>query len=282
MPDSVLVMKFGGTSVGSPESIDRAARLIREQARTVQGRCRRVRDVASDETSCWPRLTPGARGEHSAVESNLSKLKGEALGGLRRSFCRASVSRKFAAAYRRSLRTSPASQREWLLLRERPQRSVDEAAPTGELLSALLMSEVLLAAGVESEAVSGADVIVTDAAFGGAVPNLAETATRAESVLRPLLDDSKVPVVTGYNGSTRDGVRTTLGRGGSDYSAAILAAALRAEELWIWTDVDGILSCDPSIASDARLQSEVTYNEAAELAYNGAKVLHPPHTRAAR
>lgn len=273
MPDSVLVMKFGGTSVGSPDSIDRAARLIREQARR-----RRVAVVASAMSQVTNQLLAtldaGARGEHSAVENNLSKLKEKHLEA-----CRDLLPRERQPEVRGRmlaiLEDFARIAKGMLLLRERPQRSVDEAAPTGELLSALLMSEVLLAVGVESEAVSGADVIVTDASFGGAVPYLAETSTRAESVLRPLLDDGKVPVVTGYNGSTRDGVRTTLGRGGSDYSAAILAAALRAEELWIWTDVDGILSCDPSIASDARLLSEVTYNEAAELAYNGAKVLHP-------
>ena len=84
-----------------------------------------------------------------------------------------------------------------------------------------------------------------------------------------------LPVVTGFNGSTLDGRPTTLGRGGSDFSASIIAAALDAGELWIWTDVDGIMTGDPRLVSDARVLEEVTYNEAAELAYNGAKVLHP-------
>jgi aspartate kinase len=123
--------------------------------------------------------------------------------------------------------------------------------------------------------VNAAAVIATDAVFGNATPLMEQTRARAASVLRPLLDQRKVPVVTGFNGSTLDGRPTTLGRGGSDFSASILAAALDASELWIWTDVDGIMSGDPRLVSDARVLPEITYAEAAELAYNGAKVLHP-------
>ena len=94
-------------------------------------------------------------------------------------------------------------------------------------------------------------------------------------MIRKLLDEKILPVVTGFNGSTLDGRPTTLGRGGSDFSASILAAALDASELWIWTDVDGIMTGDPRLIPEARVLDEVTYNEAAELAYNGAKVLHP-------
>jgi aspartate kinase len=101
------------------------------------------------------------------------------------------------------------------------------------------------------------------------------TRVRAAGVLRPMLDQRRVPVVTGFNASTLDGRPTTLGRGGSDFSASILASALDAAELWIWTDVDGIMSGDPRLVSDARVLPEITYAEAAELAYNGAKVLHP-------
>jgi len=104
---------------------------------------------------------------------------------------------------------------------------------------------------------------------------LEPTRERAAKVLRPLLDKHTLPVVTGFNASTLDGQPTTLGRGGSDFSASILAAVLDAEELWIWTDVDGIMSADPRLVKNARVLPEITYAEAAELAYNGAKVLHP-------
>jgi aspartate kinase len=101
------------------------------------------------------------------------------------------------------------------------------------------------------------------------------TAIKAAATVKPLLDARTIPVITGFNGATADGRRTTLGRGGSDFSASILSAALDAAELWIWTDVDGIMTADPRLVPDARLLEEVSFSEAAELAYNGAKVLHP-------
>src|SRR6185369_4415962 len=101
------------------------------------------------------------------------------------------------------------------------------------------------------------------------------TREKARAVLLPLLEKGVMPVITGFNGATADGRPTTLGRGGSDFSASILSAALDAAELWIWTDVDGILSADPRLVPNAKVLDEVTYSEAAELAYNGAKVLHP-------
>jgi len=102
-----------------------------------------------------------------------------------------------------------------------------------------------------------------------------ETRERSRKLLMPLLNEGLVPVVTGFIGATLEGVLTTLGRGGSDYSATILGAALDADEIIIWTDVDGVLTADPRLVSDARLLHEISYNEAAELAYFGAKVLHP-------
>ena len=161
------------------------------------------------------------------------------------------------------------------LLNERPPRSVDEAVATGERLSALLLAECLTASCQPAAAVNAWDVVVTDAVFGNASPLMEPTREKARAQLLPLLEAGKVPVVTGFNGATSDGRPTTLGRGGSDFSASILAAALDARELWIWTDVDGIMSADPRLVPDARVLDEVTYAEAAELAYAGAKVLHP-------
>jgi len=124
-------------------------------------------------------------------------------------------------------------------------------------------------------AVNGGDVIVTDAIFGNASPQMASTREKCMAKLAPVIERGVVPVVTGFNGATVDGRPTTLGRGGSDFSASILAASLDAQELWIWTDVDGIMTADPRLVKDVAVLEEVTYAEAAELAYNGAKVLHP-------
>jgi aspartate kinase len=145
----------------------------------------------------------------------------------------------------------------------------------GERLSALLVAEHLNAEGVRAEAVNAWEVVVTDAVFGNASPLMEPTREKAGARLRPVIEAGVMPVITGFNGATADGRPTTLGRGGSDFSASIVAAALDASELWIWTDVDGIMSADPRLVPDAQVLPEITYAEAAELAYNGAKVLHP-------
>jgi aspartate kinase len=126
-----------------------------------------------------------------------------------------------------------------------------------------------------AEAVNAAGIVVTDAVFGNASPLMGPTRESAQRQLTPLIEAGVLPVVTGFNGATADGRPTTLGRGGSDFSASTLAAALDAAELWIWTDVDGIMTADPRLVPDAAVLDEVTYGEAAELAYSGAKVLHP-------
>ncbi len=162
-----------------------------------------------------------------------------------------------------------------LMLGERPPRSVDEAIAIGERLSAALLARYLEASGTRALAVNGGEIIVTDAVFGNASPQMAATREKCEAKLAPLMELGVVPVMTGFNGATADGRPTTLGRGGSDFSASILAAALDAHELWIWTDVDGIMTADPRLVKDVAVLEEVTYAEAAELAYNGAKVLHP-------
>ena len=162
------------------------------------------------------------------------------------------------------------------MLGERPPRSVDEAVAIGERLSALLMAAYLESQGTPAVAVNAAGMrrhrrrLRQRLAADGADAGEGRRATAAAA-----LEKGVLPVVTGFNGATADGRPTTLGRGGSDFSASILAAALDAAELWIWTDVDGIMSADPRLVPDARVLDEVTYSEAAELAYNGAKVLHP-------
>ena len=161
------------------------------------------------------------------------------------------------------------------MLGERPPRSVDEAVAIGERLSALLMAAYLESQGTPAVAVNAASVVVTDAVFGSANPQMGPTREKALRELAPRIEAGVLPVVTGFNGATADGRPTTLGRGGSDFSASILASVLDASELWIWTDVDGIMTADPRLVPDAAVLDEVSYNEAAELAYNGAKVLHP-------
>src|SRR5206468_3313199 len=129
--------------------------------------------------------------------------------------------------------------------------------------------------GGRSEFVRAEEVIITDGNFGNASPDWEATANRCQSALIPLLEQGVVPIVAGYSGATKTGLTTTLGRGGSDYSATIIGAAAHADEVWIWTDVDGVLTADPRICPDATTLPEISFAEAIELAYYGAKVIHP-------
>jgi aspartokinase/homoserine dehydrogenase 1 len=270
---NLLVMKFGGTSMGSAARIKVAAAICQEQ------RSRRpVVAVVSAMSQVTDLLLNTLRhaeaGDEAGIEANLERLAkrhlqacDELLDGGRRDTTILGI-RALVADFRRIAHGM-------LMLGERPPRSVDEAIAIGERLSALLLSEYLQGTGAAAQDVNGSDVIVTDAVFGNATPIMEETRKKAGQNLRALLEKGVLPVVTGFNGATMDGRPTTLGRGGSDYSASILAAALDASELWIWTDVDGIMSADPRLVPDARVLDTVTYSEAAELAYNGAKVLHP-------
>jgi len=269
----LLVMKFGGTSMGSAERIKVAAQICLEQKRkrpvvAVVSAMSKITDLLLDS------LRKAEAGDESGLDFNLHKLRerhheacAELLDSERRSIALTGVD-SLLADFRRICHGVR-------ILGERPPKSVDEAIAIGERLSSLMMAEYFESVGVPSRAVSGADVIVTDAVFGGASPIMEETRKAAPSKLGPMFERGEIPVVTGFNGATADGRPTTLGRGGSDFSASILAAALDAAELWIWTDVDGIMSADPRLVPDAHVLDQVTYAEAAELAYNGAKVLHP-------
>jgi aspartokinase/homoserine dehydrogenase 1 len=164
-------------------------------------------------------------------------------------------------------------------LRQLTPRTSDSISSLGERLSAPIIAAALSKRGTPSRAVDATELIATDSNHGAADPHLDLTRQNCQARLRPLLQQGIVPVVTGFIGATTEGTLTTLGRGGSDYSATILAAALDADEVIIWTDVDGLMTADPRAVSEARTISEISYREAAELAYFGAKVLHPKTLR---
>src|SRR5207244_887143 len=157
----------------------------------------------------------------------------------------------------------------------------DEIAAYGERLSAALLTAVLQAAHAPALYVDPRHCLITDGTHGRATPILPDTEQRTRAELAPLLDRRLVPVLGGYIGATLEGVTTTLGRGGSDYSAALVGAALGAREIQIWTDVSGVLTADPRVVPGAGTIPSLSYAEAAELAYFGAKVLHPKTIRPA-
>ena len=272
MQKPLLVMKFGGTSVGSPEAIRRAAELA---ARTTpEWRPVVVSSAMSQVTNLLlDTMAHGEGGDEETVERNIKTLEDKHVAAARE-LLPEDRHEPVIAKIRELVNGYGRIARGMLLLGERPVRSEDEAVATGERLSTLLIAETLQAMGQPAQAVNAWDLIVTDGEFGGASPLMDETAAKSQARLLPMLEEGVIPIVTGFNGATADGEATTLGRGGSDFSGAILAAALDAQELWIWTDVDGILTGDPRIIPEARHLTDVTYNEAAELAYAGARVLH--------
>ncbi|HET7617628.1 MAG TPA: aspartate kinase [Vicinamibacterales bacterium] len=161
------------------------------------------------------------------------------------------------------------------VLKDVSPRSMDAMAAAGELMSSRLVAAALEQAGLPAAWVDARRAIVTDGDHTRALPLIDETNTRLTERVRPLLVDGKIPVLGGFVGATTDGITTTLGRGGSDYSAALVGAGLGAAEIEIWTDVDGMLTADPRVVRNPRLVPRLTFEEASELAYFGAKVLHP-------
>ncbi len=150
----------------------------------------------------------------------------------------------------------------------------DSVVAVGERLSARIVAALLRHNGIRGAAVDGTDVLVTDEVYGNANPNLALTSQRVNELLVPMLQRNMIPVVTGFIGATVNGKTTTLGRGGTDYTASVISALLGADELWIWTDVDGMMTADPRELRNARVIPRLSYSEAADLAYFGARILH--------
>ena len=272
-PQGLLVMKFGGTSVGSAERIEAIAGLIAEHSRrrpTVA-----VVSAMSGVTDLLVRAAQAAAsGSGAALEESLGAIRqrhGEAAGKLLSGEQR----QAFEAAAIRIFREGENICEGITRLGHCPPRALDAVLCCGERLSALLMAATLAQAGTTTEALDATTLLVTDDNFGEAAPLLEATARKLRETVPPLLAAGVVPVVTGFIGATAAGAPTTLGRGGSDFSAALVAACLDAVEVIIWTDVEGILSADPNLVPEARVLEAVTYQEAAELSYYGAKVLHP-------
>jgi len=279
MKSKLQVMKFGGTSVGDASCIARAAQIVSRAARE-----NGVVVVVSAMTGVTNRLVEAATrtglGDAQAGSALIEALRAQhhdALAALvpagdARSAVVRRVDETLAEGHRLFEGTA--------LLREVTPRALDSISSLGERLCAPIFASALSELGIRGVAIEATELIITDSYHGGAEPLIDVTRERCEARLRPLLKENAVPVVTGFIGATREGTLTTLGRGGSDYSATILASGLGADEVVIWTDVDGVLTADPRLVPDARIIPEISYREAAELAYFGAKVLHPKTLRA--
>ncbi len=270
----IQVMKFGGTSVGNAARIRKAAQIAAEASRD-----RAVVVVVSAMSGVTNTLIAAAgkaaTGDEAAAEALAEALKikhHEAIGELITSI---EKRRELLAEIDALIESAANYCRGCALLGELSPRALDVIAGTGERLTARMTAAVLREMGQRGVAFDATNLIVTDETHGGARPLTVPTRAKTQAVLLPLLEAGGIPVVTGYIAATTKGVPTTLGRGGSDYSATILGGALDASEVIIWTDVNGVLTADPRIVPDAVTLDEVSYAAAGELAFFGAKVLHP-------
>jgi aspartate kinase len=252
-----IVMKFGGTSVADAAAVENVARIVaRERAAfpvVVVSAMSGVTDALLTATASS--LEP-IFNRHLAAADELLETPEHF----------ADLVKRAETQVREALQTQNSSNR----------KSVQDAVVSfGEILSSALMAAVLNQHGVEARQVDARRCVITDEEHTSAAPLMPETFARTENELRPLLETGVVPVLGGFIGSTLQGATTTLGRGGSDYTAALIGAALNVDEIQIWTDVTGVLTADPRVVPDAQTIDRLSYSEAAELAYFGAKVLHP-------
>ncbi len=269
------ILKFGGTSVGSAEAIEQVTNVIareREVDEELVVVTSAMAGVTDDLIRAARAAAAGNEMPYREARNDLL-VKHQIVAGqlIEDGVERAAISHLLDDKLREFERLCQSIH----VLGELTPRGLDVVSGLGEQMSAPLLATVLRSRGVPAEAVDAREVIVTDDTFGAANPLLEETCARVQEKVRPLVERGIVPVVTGFIGATRDGITTTLGRGGSDYSAALLGACLDAKEVQIWTDVNGVLTADPRIVPEACTLPELSYVEAAELAYFGAKVLHP-------
>jgi aspartate kinase len=267
----LIVMKFGGTSVQDAEAVSRVVQVVAGERRprlVVVSALAGVTDTLLDVA----RLAE--RGEATAARSAVRalRLRHEEMTTLvRQAERRAELLKALDAVFAEVEAVATAL----AVVREVSPRSCDALGAAGELASSRIVAAALAEAGLPSRWLDARDLLVTDAAHGAAAPDRAATDERLRARVRPLLQEGLVGVTGGFVGATASGITTTLGRGGSDYSAALFGAGLEAEEIQIWTDVDGMLTADPRLVPTPRVVSRLSFAEASELAYFGAKVLHP-------
>ena len=272
----LLIMKFGGTSVADADAIARVAAIIMDQ----QAEGDSIVAVVSAMSGVTDMLTSGVRAAATGSDAVCRDVAEEILHRTREAADKlipasAAERRSVVTAAEELLASYVAVCRSVHVLAEATPRVLDRATSCGELLVADLLAAHLCTMGASSQVVNPAEVIVTDDTFQNALPLPVETAEHCARHLAPLIAQGVIPVIGGFIGATVDGVTTTLGRGGSDFSAAVLGQALAADEVWIWTDVDGVMSADPRLVKDARVIPVLSYVEVGELAYFGAAVLHP-------
>jgi aspartate kinase len=264
-------MKFGGTSVESAAAIERVvsiveARLVCLPVVVVSAMGKTTDRLLAIAANAGAGKAEEALGQVSGLRSDHEREAASAVRGPDRDRLQEILEAEFGELA--ELVQSLAERGEWT------PRAADAVASYGERLSSRILALALCSRGIKATTLDARQLILTDRRHTRAAPLLAETYARLARAVAPLVS-GQVVVLGGFIGATEDGVTTTLGRGGSDFTAAIVGAGLGAEEIQIWTDVDGFLTADPNLVSDPHPVRTITFDEAAELAYFGARVLHP-------
>lgn len=270
-----LTMKFGGTSVGSAEAFAQVADVVLEQAEQWERLVVVVSAMSGVTDALIESAQAAAEGDDRAYRAIVADLRARHHQVVDELLPQDNKHVQLLATVDKLMDELAALCYGIHILGEVTPRAMDGIASLGERLSARVLAALLRLRGARSEAVDATELILTDDTFQNAVPLMDATRARVSTRLGPLLDDGLIPVVTGFIAATEDGATTTLGRGGSDYSAAILGDCLDADEVWMWSDVDGVMSANPNLVPQARVIPVLSYNEVSELAYFGAKVIHP-------
>ncbi len=273
--NQTLVMKFGGTSVGSAAAYQQVIQIVKNAKMD----WRHVIVVISAMSGITDLLIESAvkasQGDEQTFLQTALELRKRHTIILEELVSDLSIQVQTKQQLNQLISTFTNFCQAIAVLGEATPRAMDAVVSLGERLNVHLLQAILLAAGVPAKGVESTQCVVTDRHFQSARPDMQETKKRSQEVIFPLLDNGIVPVITGFIGATPEGITTTLGRGGSDYSAAILGISLNADAVWVWTDVDGVMTADPRIVKTAQTLPELTYSEVAEMANFGAKVLHP-------
>ncbi|MEM4642908.1 MAG: aspartate kinase [Candidatus Caldarchaeum sp.] len=269
-----VVMKFGGSSLATADLIKHCATLVKQH--TDRNEVVVVCSASGDTTDDLLQLVETARrGRSEEVEHRLSAIEEHHLG-LLDAVADERVREETAETLKQWLRELRRAVLGILYLREATPRSTDYVLSFGEKFSTLVMAGALNSLGVKAQYLDGGEAgIVTDSNFGEAAPLIEVTRLNIRRRIGRMLDEGITPVVTGFIATNEEGVITTLGRGGSDYTATILASSLPADEVWLWSDVDGLMTANPKLIPNAVVIKKISYNEAIEMALFGAKGLHP-------
>jgi aspartate kinase len=270
-----IVMKFGGGALKDAAGVEQVAKVTKSFADEEHQLILTVSALSGVTDSLIEMMGRITSARKSWIDGAIDSLASTHIGAIK-----GITDEKIAQRAIKTVRAQLDDLRNVVLgmthVGELTPRSKDLLLSFGERLSTPIIASAIEAKGLRTEPLTGGEAgILTDENFGGAEPLMNVTSMQAKQALEPILADGTMPVIAGYIGMTQQGVITTLGRGGSDYTAAVIGLSLKADELWFWKDVPGIMTADPSLCSNSKLIAKIAFDEAIEIAHFGARVIHP-------